>query len=69
MPLQVTIERKANSEGDDQDSGEEFEEPQARDANNNDAAVVLTLQTLRVERDQEAGYWLDSGVLAINWRN
>jgi hypothetical protein len=70
MPLSVTFERGSSDGEEDEGAKEEFSLREAHDANNVDASDVLRLafQTLRVERDQEAGYWLDSGVLSINWR-
>ncbi len=68
MPLTVTLER-ATDDGGDEGAQEAFSLREARDAVGTDATDMLRLsfQTLRVERDQEAGYWLDSGVLSINW--
>ena len=69
MPLAVTFERR--NDGDEHDEGalEEFSVRQVVDANGEDVTDKLanpSLQTLRVERGQEAGYWLDSGLLSLN---
>ncbi|MBF0304851.1 MAG: virulence factor SrfB [Alphaproteobacteria bacterium] len=71
MPLAVTLERNDPVDDDDEGALEEFSIRQAVDADNQDAtdALRLSFQTLRVERDAEGGYWLDSGVLSINWRS
>jgi len=69
MPLTVTLERSAPHDDDDEGAREEFALRDARDADGQpaDDELRLSFQTLRVERGQEAGYWLDSGVLTISW--
>jgi hypothetical protein len=68
MPITVTLERELPDEGDDESMLEDFKIADARDAAGEDCAqdLRISFQTLRVERDQEAGYWLDSGVLTMN---
>ncbi|MFV3074870.1 virulence factor SrfB [Niveispirillum fermenti] len=71
MPLQVRLRVQDENGADDVTDSEEFVIEEARDGNGQVVTdqLRLTLQTLRVERDQEAGYWLDSGVLALHWRD
>lgn len=69
MPLTVALEREPPQDG-DESMVEEFQLREAKDAKGRDVTdeLRLSFQTLRVERDQEAGYWLDSGVLSVNWQ-
>ena len=69
MPLTVVLERGLGDEDESEEKLEEFEIREAYDANGTrceDALRRPQFQTLRVEQDQEAGYWLDSGVLTID---
>lgn len=68
MPLTVTLERRDADE--DEGAAEDFTLREARDAAGEDVTQDLRLgfQTIRVDRDQEAGYWLDSGVLNTGWQ-
>lgn len=69
MPLSVTFERRNEPVEDDEGALEDFDVRQVKDANGEDVTDRLkapSLQTLRVERGQEAGYWLDSGLLTMN---
>lgn len=52
-------------------AAEDFTLREARDAAGEDVTQDLRLgfQTIRVDRDQEAGYWLDSGVLNTSWQS
>lgn len=71
MPLTLVLERDLADEDEGEEKLEEFDIASIRDANDQDCDGVLgkpRLQTLRVETDQEAGYWLDSGVLEIKGR-
>ncbi|MCF8503190.1 MAG: virulence factor SrfB, partial [Rhodospirillum sp.] len=67
MPLTVTLARDGNTPEDGEDAMEDFEIQDAVDRNGETCGdkLKLTFQTLRVEREQEAGYWLDSGVLKV----
>lgn len=71
MPLKVTLERRDGNGDEDESAVEDFVLRDAKDASGEDVTRELRLgfQTLRVERDQEAGYWLDSGVLTTNWQD
>ncbi|MGF7177632.1 virulence factor SrfB [Azospirillum doebereinerae] len=68
MPLSVTLDRRNQTADEDEGALEEFELREIKDANGQDASdqLRLSFQTLRVERGQEAGYWLDSGLLSMN---
>jgi len=71
MPLTLVLEREIPDEDEGEEKLEEFEIRSIRDADDQDCDGVLNrlrFQTLRVEKDQEAGYWLDSGVLEIKER-
>ena len=67
MPITVTLERNDPEDEDDEEALEGFQISEAEDARGEDCTndLSLTFQTLRVEREQEAGYWLDSGVLKV----
>ena len=68
MPLSITLERTTGLDDDDEGSKEAFVVSDVRDAKKLDLQrdeLKLTFQTMRVEREQEAGYWLDSGVLSV----
>lgn len=69
MPIELTLKRELPDDDEDDDSKlEEFIVDNAQDAKGEDCTqdLRISFQTLRVERDQEAGYWLDSGVLTMN---
>ncbi len=69
MPVTLTLVRDAGGSGADEEAlTEEFAIAEAVDRLGTDCghALRLSFQSLRVEREQEAGYWLDSGVLKVS---
>lgn len=69
LPLKVTFERaESRREGDEEQVMEDFRVTEVEDAGGeplNRAAVRCRLQTMLIENQTEAGYWLDTGVLQV----
>lgn len=69
LPLTVTFERNdSGREGEEEDAKEDFRVTDVEDANGENLgprAVVQQLQTMVIESQAEAGYWLDTGVLQM----
>lgn len=69
LPLKVTFQRvDARTEADEQHALEDFKIVEVEDADRNDLgprAVKAQLQTMIIENQAEAGYWLDTGVLQM----
>lgn len=69
LPLHVTFERQeALREGEEQHMMEDFKISEVRDSEKQDLAGAVTcrLQTMLIESQAEAGYWLDTGVLQVH---
>ncbi|WP_306114443.1 MULTISPECIES: virulence factor SrfB [unclassified Roseovarius] len=69
LPLKVTFERNDNTrEGEEEHAMEDFRVvsvDQADGEGMSPKAVVCRLQTMVIENQAEAGYWLDTGVLQM----
>ncbi|MBL9060432.1 MAG: virulence factor SrfB, partial [Mangrovicoccus sp.] len=68
LPLTVTFVRAEPAEGREQQAMEDFSVDDVVDAGGEPlgrAAVKYRLQTMQIENQTEAGYWLDTGVLQV----
>ena len=68
LPLTVTFVRAEPAEGKEQQAMEDFSVDDVVDASGESlgrSAVRYRLQTMLIENQTEAGYWLDTGVLQV----
>lgn len=66
LPLRVTFERMDGA-GDDEAAMEDFRIVSVEDADDmpKEGVVTCSLQTMLVETQSDAGYWLDTGVMRV----